>query len=69
MLEIFASIICAILALGVGRSVILWAIAGYFLGFWALIPMLLLPIRYEKRKDMVKHQEEVTKFKKEIKHL
>jgi ATP/ADP translocase len=69
MLEIFASIICAILALGVGRSVILWAIAGYFLGFWALIPMLLLPIRYEKRKDMVKHQEEVTKFKKELKHL
>jgi hypothetical protein len=69
MLEIFASIICAILALGVGRSVILWAIAGYFLGFWALIPMLLLPIRYEKRKDMVKHQEEVTKFKKELKRL
>jgi hypothetical protein len=69
MLEIFASIICAILALGVGRSVILWAIAGYFLGFWALIPMLLLPIRYEKRKDMVKQQEQIEKFKKELKRL
>lgn len=69
MIKFAALAICAILALGVGRSVIFWAIAGYFFGFWALIPMLLLPIRYDKRKDMVKYQEEVEKLKKEIKHL
>jgi hypothetical protein len=69
MLRFLPPIICAILALGVGRSIIFWAIAGWFLGFWALIPMFLLPIKYDKRKDMVKHQEEVEKFKKELKHL
>jgi uncharacterized membrane protein len=69
MLKFLPSIICAILALGVGRSVIFWAIAGWFIGFWALLPMVLLPIRYEKRADAIKHQEEIEKFKKEIKHL
>ena len=69
MLKVLPPIICAILALGVGRSIIFWAIAGWFLGFWALIPMCLLPIKYDKRRDMVKHQEEVNKFKKELKDL
>ena len=69
MIEIFASITCAILALGVGRSIIFWAVAGFFFGFWALIPMLLLPIKYDKRRDAVKHQEEISKFKKELKRL
>ncbi len=69
MLKFLPPIICAILAFGVGRSVIFWAIAGWFLGFWALLPMVLLPIKYDKRADAVKHQEEIEKFKKELKGL
>lgn len=69
MIKFIPPILCAILALGVGRSIIFWAIAGWFLGFWALLPMVLLPIKYDKRHDAVKHQEEVEKFKKELKHL
>jgi len=69
MLRFLPPIICAILAFGVSRSVIFWAIAGWFLGFWALLPMVLLPIKYDKRADAVKHQEEIEKFKKELKGL
>lgn len=69
MIKFIPPILCAILALGVGRSIIFWAIAGWFLGFWALLPMVLLPIKYDQRRDAVKHQEEVEKFKKELKHL
>lgn len=69
MLKFLPPIICAILALGVGRSIIFWAVAGWFFGFWALLPMFLLPIRYDKRRDSVKHQEEINNFKKELKNL
>ena len=69
MIKFLPVIICAILALGVGRNIIFWAIAGWFLGFWALMPLILLPARPEKRLNAVKHQEEIEKFKKELKHL
>jgi hypothetical protein len=39
------------------------------LGFWALLPMVLLPIKYDKRADAIKHQEQIEKFKKELKGL
>lgn len=69
MIKFLPIIICAILALGVGRNIIFWAIAGWFLGFWALVPLVLLPTRPEKRLNAVKHQEEIEKFKKELRHL
>jgi ATP/ADP translocase len=69
MLKFLPPIICAILALGVGRNIIFWALAGWFIGFWALLPMVLLPIRHEHKAQSVKIQEEVEKFKKELKGL
>lgn len=69
MLKFLPPIICAILAFGVGRNIIFWAFAGYFLGFWALLPMVLLPIRHENKAEAIKIQEKVEKFKKELKGL
>jgi hypothetical protein len=69
MLKFLPPIICAILALGVGRNIIFWALAGYLIGFWALLPMVLLPIRHAHKAEAVKIQEEVEKFKKELKGL
>ena len=69
MLKFLPPIICAILALGVGRNIVFWALAGWFIGFWALLPMMVLPIRHEHKAEAVKIQEEVEKFKKELKGL
>lgn len=69
MLKFLPPIICAILALGVGRNIVFWALAGYLFGFWALLPMMVLPIRHEHKAEAVKIQEEVEKFKKELKGL
>lgn len=69
MIKFLPVIICAILALGVGRNIIFWALIAYLIGFWALVPLVLLPTRPEKRLNAVKHQEEIEKFKKELKHL
>jgi ATP/ADP translocase len=69
MIKFLPPIICAILAFGVGRNIIFWAFVGYFLGFWALLPMVLLPIRHENKAEAIKIQEKVEKFKKELKGL
>ena len=69
MLKFVAAIICAFLAFGVGRNIIFWAFAGYFLGFWALLTIVLLPIRHENKAEAIKIQEKVEKFKKELKGI
>jgi membrane protein implicated in regulation of membrane protease activity len=65
-------ILAALAAFSTGRSVIGWAIATYFFGVFALIPLVFLSTKqdkFEERQDFVKDKVEQHLVKKEFKDV